>query len=109
MKNNWIFEIKNLEEELLNIISDRDDLKLVYKILNENSGITAFIMLYEEFNKSSIKFVDRTITLLKRVYVLQNKYASAEKLRRILDVDIRTIYEWRRQGKLENSQLNIFE
>lgn len=109
MKFNWVFEIKNLETELQKIISERDDLRLVLQILQTNNGIEAFIKLYEEFNKSSIKFVERTITSLKRIYCIQNRYMSPEKLRRLLDVDIQTIYSWWRQGHNNPQQIKMFD
>lgn len=115
MRFNWIKEIEDYEQHLAACLKDYGDLALLNKILSEKNGAEAFIEVAENFNKTSIRFPERPIKELKKVYVYQNKRKPVAAMARKLDVDEATVYSWlrefgiRKDSGRHNNNLNMFE
>lgn len=117
MRFSWILEIEDYEKHLTAALKDYDDLKLLNDILSKKSGAEATVEVIQNFLKTSIRFPERPITELKKVYVYQNKRKPAAAMARKLDVDEATVYGWLRGfgvGKSEagskgSNNLEMFE
>ncbi len=109
----WILEIENYEKYLKAVLKDYSDLSLLNEILSSKNGAAATIKIYENFEKTDLRFPQRPITELKKVYVFQNRRLPAKTLARKLNVDVVTIYNWLREYGLDCSaksgNLDLFE
>ena len=99
MNLNWILEIKEYEKHLAIVLKDYNDLFLVNDIMNKNSGSKGFIKVFECFIKTSIRFPEKPLNGLKKIYVLQNQDKPVAKMAREIGVDEATVYHWLRQFK----------
>ena len=114
MNLHWIFKIQNLDTHLKDKLKDFGDMKLLYNILQEKSGTDAFLEVSKTFLKTYLKIIEKPFNDLKKVYVYQNKRASAAELARELEVDETTIYAWWKEmgiprGRIKtNNTINMF-
>lgn len=99
MNFKWIMKIQDIEAHIKKITSSDDSVYLLFEILTKHNGIEAFIKIYEQWNKSTLRFPFRHIMELKKIYVLQNLSDSTRNLAHFLDVDESTIARWRREFK----------
>ncbi len=113
---NWVYEIKDYEKHIEQLVADNDDMALLYEILKRKSGSEAFVNIVSTFLKTNIKIIEKPFNDLKKIYVLQNKNEPVSKLARKLDVDERTIYSWlsemgikRNAGTKDGATIEMFE
>lgn len=116
MRFSWIKEIEDWEKHLTAALKDYDDLNLLNEIHSKKSGAEATIEVIENFLKTSIRFPERPITELKKVYVYQNKRKPVAAMARKLNVDESTVHGWLREfgvrkesGSKANNNLEMFE
>lgn len=112
MNFDWILKIADVEKHISSITKDDEEITTLFNILIKYNGVTAFIKLYELFKKADIRFPFKHITELKKVYVAQNPQNSALVLSQLLDLDVATIYAWRRgktKSKSNKSRNNILK
>ena len=97
MDLSWILEIRDYEKHLAETLKDNDDLFSMNEIMNKNSGSKGFIKVFEHFMKTAVRFPEKPLNGLKKIYVFQNSQKPVSKMARILSVDEATVYSWLRQ------------
>ncbi len=99
MDLNWILEIKDYEKHLALVLKDYSDLFSLNEIMNNNSGSEGFIKVFECFVKTSIRFPEKPLNGLKKIYVSQNSEKPVAKMARKINLDEATVYHWLRERK----------
>ncbi len=97
MNFDWILEIKDLEKHLAIVLKDYDDLFSLNEIMNKHSGSEGFIKVYIQFLKTSIRFPEKPLNGLKKIFVFQNSTRPVSKMAREIAVDEATVYSWLRE------------
>ena len=99
MNFSWIKKIEDAEAHINKITASDESISLLFEILSNNNGLESFIKIYEQWNKSTLRFPFHHIMELKKIYVLQNLSDSTRNLAHFLDVDESTIARWKREFK----------
>ncbi|HCY76954.1 MAG TPA: hypothetical protein DHV28_13620 [Ignavibacteriales bacterium] len=97
MDLSWILEIRDYEKHFAIVLKDYDDLFSLNEIINKNSGSAGFVKVFEHFLKTSIRFPEKPLNGLKKIYVFQNSQKPVAKIAREISVDEATVYSWLRE------------
>jgi len=73
------------------VSNDRDT---IIEIIGEEN----YEKLYQSFGNTSIFFGSRSITLLKKAWAVNNRSTDYNEAARMLDVSVKTIYNWRNEA-----------
>ena len=86
------------------------DQEMILSLIGENN----YNKLSHYFSKSGIYISSKSINTLKRVYVNQNRHIDYAEAARILNVSVKSIYNWRqspvfRKKVISPNNYNLFE